>query len=103
MLRGVILRVMAHPEPYVKQRPAQPAIPIAEADAEALHSFEYVHSPTNGPDPRPAPRELMLFLSARADWFCATEKTSSTTTTSFGSPVRSRAASPSPAPEAHHV
>ncbi|KWU46897.1 hypothetical protein RHOSPDRAFT_31719 [Rhodotorula sp. JG-1b] len=42
MLRGVVLRVMAHPEPYVKQRPAQPPIPIAEADAEALHSFELV-------------------------------------------------------------
>lgn len=49
MLRGVILRVMAHPEPYVKQRPAQPPIPIAEADAEALRSFEYVHSPRSSP------------------------------------------------------
>lgn len=54
MLRGVILRVMAHPEPYVKQRPAQPPIPIAEADAEALRSFEYVlfSPPRHGRDPR---------------------------------------------------
>lgn len=33
--------------------------------------------------------ELIEFLSARADWFCTTEKTSSTTTILFGSPVRS--------------
>ncbi|GAA5867941.1 hypothetical protein JCM3774_004731 [Rhodotorula dairenensis] len=42
MLRGVILRVMAHPEAYVKQRPAEPPIPIGQADAEALRSFELV-------------------------------------------------------------
>ncbi|KAG0662948.1 hypothetical protein C6P46_003036 [Rhodotorula mucilaginosa] len=42
MLRGVILRVMAHPEPYVKQRPAKPPIPVEEANTEALRSFELV-------------------------------------------------------------
>lgn len=90
MLRGVILRVMAHPEPYVKQRPAKPPIPVEEANTEALRSFEYVHSR----DFASCLWELMLFLSARADWSCATEKTSSTTTISFGLPVRSRAACP---------
>ncbi|GAA5981347.1 hypothetical protein JCM10908_004077 [Rhodotorula pacifica] len=42
MLRGVILRIMAHPEEYVRQRPAKPPIAVAEAGAEAFRSFQLV-------------------------------------------------------------
>ncbi|POY71178.1 hypothetical protein BMF94_5488 [Rhodotorula taiwanensis] len=42
MLRGVIYRVMTHPESYVVDRPPKGGIVSAHADAEALRSFELV-------------------------------------------------------------
>ncbi|GAA5901953.1 hypothetical protein JCM5296_006311 [Sporobolomyces johnsonii] len=41
-LRGVILRFIAHPEPHVRARPPQSQIPVAEADEQALISFNNV-------------------------------------------------------------
>ncbi|BGP52632.1 hypothetical protein JCM8202v2_000188 [Rhodotorula sphaerocarpa] len=44
MLRGVIYRVMAHPEPYVVVRPPEPPVPTDIADSEAARSFQLVLS-----------------------------------------------------------
>ncbi|GAA5939896.1 hypothetical protein JCM1841_000520 [Sporobolomyces salmonicolor] len=40
--RGVILRFIAHPEPHVRASPPQSQIPVAEADEQALISFNNV-------------------------------------------------------------
>ncbi|KAK4705315.1 tetratricopeptide repeat protein 39, partial [Phenoliferia sp. Uapishka_3] len=42
LLRGIILRFIVHPEPYVELRPAESQIPISEADEQALVSFNTV-------------------------------------------------------------
>ncbi|GAA5888776.1 hypothetical protein JCM6882_002847 [Rhodosporidiobolus microsporus] len=41
-LRGVILRFIAHPEPYVKLQPDAPTVPVAEADELALTSLNFI-------------------------------------------------------------
>lgn len=40
LLRGIILRFIAHPEPHVVPRPKQSQIPVQEADEQALISFK---------------------------------------------------------------
>ncbi|GAA6038616.1 hypothetical protein JCM8097_009449 [Rhodosporidiobolus ruineniae] len=42
LLRGIILRFMAHPEPHVNSRPKDSPIPVEEADEQALISFNNV-------------------------------------------------------------
>ncbi|BGP28476.1 hypothetical protein JCM10296v2_000211 [Rhodotorula toruloides] len=42
LLRGIILRFIAHPEPHVVPRPKQSQIPVQEADEQALISFNNV-------------------------------------------------------------
>lgn len=44
LLRGVILRFIAHPEPHAKVDLARSPIPVAEADEQALISFKYVRT-----------------------------------------------------------
>ncbi|BGP12355.1 hypothetical protein JCM10213v2_000271 [Rhodosporidiobolus nylandii] len=42
LLRGIILRYIAHPEAHVKNRPEKSHIPLEEADSQALRSFRNV-------------------------------------------------------------
>ncbi|KAM0755093.1 hypothetical protein T439DRAFT_309959 [Meredithblackwellia eburnea MCA 4105] len=42
LLRGIILRFIAHPEPYTKPRPEKPQIPVKEADEQAMISYNNV-------------------------------------------------------------
>lgn len=40
LLRGIILRFIAHPESHTKPRPAKSPIPVKEADEQAFISFK---------------------------------------------------------------
>lgn len=42
LLRGVILRFIAHPEPHAKVNPPNSPIPINEANEQAMISFKCV-------------------------------------------------------------
>lgn len=42
LLRGIILRFIAHPESHTKPRPAKSPIPVKEADEQAMISFKCV-------------------------------------------------------------
>ena len=44
LLRAIVLRFIAHPEPHTVPQPAKSPIPIAEADAQAMISIEKVLS-----------------------------------------------------------
>lgn len=42
LLRGIILRFIAHPEPHIPCRPAKSQIPVKEADEQAMISLSNV-------------------------------------------------------------
>ena len=42
LLRGIVLRFIAHPDGHTKPVPAESQIPVREADEQALISYKFV-------------------------------------------------------------
>ena len=45
LLRGIVLRFIAHPDGHTKPVPAESQIPVREADEQALISYKSVRFP----------------------------------------------------------
>ncbi|TNY22156.1 hypothetical protein DMC30DRAFT_393124 [Rhodotorula diobovata] len=79
LLRGIILRFIAHPEPHVVARPKESPIPVDEADEQALISFNNVlkHGRDISHDHHVvwfAHYELGRLYQAKGDWALAREQ-----------------------------
>ena len=47
LLRGIVLRYIAHPEVHTVARPAKSPIPVQEADEQAMISYKFVFCPSS--------------------------------------------------------
>ncbi|BGP48328.1 hypothetical protein JCM10450v2_004200 [Rhodotorula kratochvilovae] len=79
LLRGIILRFIAHPDPHVVVRPKESPIPIEEADEQALISFNNVlkHGKDISHDHHVvwfAHYELGRLYQSKGDWGLAREQ-----------------------------